>query len=85
MIGKVLCLERLIHVWENILSLIKTARNNNKKQNKKTQQQQHPGQNNTGTCSRNHSFSTFAIFSVQLTFLTPDTHMYVNVSRGKKR
>ena len=33
---------------------------------------------------RDHSFSTFAKFSEKITFLTPDTHIYMCVSRGKK-
>ena len=31
-----------------------------------------------------HSFSTFSKFSEKLTFLTPDTHIYMHVSGGKK-
>ena len=34
---------------------------------------------------RDHSFSTYANFSVKLTFLPPDRHTYVCVSRDKKR
>ena len=31
-----------------------------------------------------HSFSKYAKFSEKLTFLTPDTHIYVCISGGKK-